>query len=123
MARIVANPGARGSSHGPPLIPDSRRLVTPHWCWRGPLREACPESGHRAVFHMSASVRIASICFSLVAVVDVQPVFAEAGWEHYGGDAGGMRYSEAAQITPANVNDLVPVWTWRTGDLARRSAD
>ncbi|MEO6408826.1 MAG: hypothetical protein ABIO45_08745 [Burkholderiaceae bacterium] len=29
-----------------------------------------------------------------------------AGWPHYGGDAGGTRYSAAAQITPANVDGL-----------------
>jgi quinoprotein glucose dehydrogenase len=40
-----------------------------------------------------------------------------AGWSHYGGDAGGMRYSPAEQITPGNVDQLIPAWTYRTGDL------
>lgn len=47
---------------------------------------------------------------------------AEAGWGHYGGDEGGTRYSAAAQITPENVDDLIPVWTYSTGDLAKRDA-
>lgn len=41
---------------------------------------------------------------------------ADAGWAHYGGDAGGTRYSTAAQITPANVKHLKVAWTFRTGE-------
>ncbi len=48
---------------------------------------------------------------------------ADASWPYYGGDEGGMRYSAAKQITPENVDDLVRVWTFRTGDLDRRSSD
>lgn len=40
---------------------------------------------------------------------------ASTDWAHFGGDAGGMRHSGAAEITPENVRDLVPVWTYRTG--------
>lgn len=39
-------------------------------------------------------------------------------WPAYGGDQGGMKYSPAAQITPGNVAELVPVWTYRTGHLS-----
>ncbi|MBX3484013.1 pyrroloquinoline quinone-dependent dehydrogenase [Phenylobacterium sp.] len=50
-----------------------------------------------------------------------QPVKAAADvdWPFYGGDAGGQRYSAAAQITPANVTGLKVAWTYSTGDLAR----
>lgn len=34
------------------------------------------------------------------------PPAPDAGWAHYGGDAGGSRYSTAAQITPTNVKHL-----------------
>ena len=47
---------------------------------------------------------------------------AEPGWPHYGGDAGGTRYSSAAQITPANVDGLRRQWLYRTGDAQRRDA-
>lgn len=40
-------------------------------------------------------------------------------WSHYGGDAGGQRYSPAAQITPANVQGLKVAWTYSTGEMAR----
>jgi quinoprotein glucose dehydrogenase len=47
---------------------------------------------------------------------------AESGsaWEHWGGDQGGTRFSELAEITPANVGRLVRAFEFRTGDLARR---
>jgi quinoprotein glucose dehydrogenase len=45
---------------------------------------------------------------------------AEAGWPYYGGDAGGQRFSPAAQITPANVASLKPVWRFSTHDLATK---
>jgi quinoprotein glucose dehydrogenase len=34
------------------------------------------------------------------------------GWSHYGGDAGGTRFSPARQITAANVGGLTPVWRY-----------
>jgi quinoprotein glucose dehydrogenase len=43
----------------------------------------------------------------------------EASWGHYGGDEGGSRYSAAKQITPVNVDNLVPAWTFSAGDLAK----
>jgi quinoprotein glucose dehydrogenase len=39
---------------------------------------------------------------------------ATEGWPAYGGDAGGSRYSAAAEITRANVKDLKVAWTYRT---------
>ncbi|HET7558271.1 MAG TPA: PQQ-binding-like beta-propeller repeat protein, partial [Rhodanobacteraceae bacterium] len=44
------------------------------------------------------------------------PPAPDAGWAHYGGDAGGARYSSAAQITPQNVDHLKVAWTFRTGE-------
>jgi quinoprotein glucose dehydrogenase len=43
-----------------------------------------------------------------------------AGWDYWGGDQGGMRFSKLDQITPANVDNLVRAWEYRTGDLASR---
>jgi quinoprotein glucose dehydrogenase len=42
-------------------------------------------------------------------------------WPTYGGDAGGTRFSGAAEITPANVGELRRAWVFHTGDLTRRS--
>jgi quinoprotein glucose dehydrogenase len=42
------------------------------------------------------------------------------GWEHWGGDAGGMRFAPLDQITPGNVDRLVRAWDYRTGDLDNR---
>jgi quinoprotein glucose dehydrogenase len=47
----------------------------------------------------------------------------DAGWSAYGGDAGGTRYSPAAQITPANVGKLRVEWIFRTGELGEGVKD
>src|SRR5919199_1753794 len=41
-----------------------------------------------------------------------------AEWTAYGHDAGGSRYSPAAEITRDNVAQLRPAWVYRTGDFA-----
>ncbi|HEV8498221.1 MAG TPA: pyrroloquinoline quinone-dependent dehydrogenase [Gemmatimonadaceae bacterium] len=39
-------------------------------------------------------------------------------WGAYAHDPAGTKHSPAAQITRTNVKQLVPVWTYRTGDFA-----
>jgi quinoprotein glucose dehydrogenase len=46
------------------------------------------------------------------------PAAADVDWPFYGADAGGQRYSPAAQVTPANVRSLKVAWTYSTGDDA-----
>ena len=55
----------------------------------------------------------------LACAMPAGPAFA---WDHWGADAGGTRFSELAQITPGNVDQLVRAWEFRTGDLDRRPA-
>jgi quinoprotein glucose dehydrogenase len=40
-------------------------------------------------------------------------------WRHYGGDAGGTKYSPLDQINAENVKDLQIVWRWRTASLGQ----
>ncbi len=47
----------------------------------------------------------------------------DVDWPFYGGDAGGQRYSTAAQITPDNVRRLAVAWTYSTGEAKRHAAD
>jgi quinoprotein glucose dehydrogenase len=42
---------------------------------------------------------------------------ADTGWQNYGNDAGGTRYSPAKQINRDNVAQLKVAWTYRTGAL------
>lgn len=42
---------------------------------------------------------------------------ADTDWPHYGGDAGGQRFSAADQITPQNVRGLKVAWTYSTGHM------
>ena len=58
----------------------------------------------------------------LWALVAVAASGADVGWPDYGGDAGGTRYSAAAEITPGNVGELRRAWLYRTGDIANRPA-
>jgi quinoprotein glucose dehydrogenase len=60
------------------------------------------------------------LSFVTAAVAAPEP---EAGWSTYGGDAGGTRYSHAAQITPANVGKLRVEWIFRTGELGEGVKD
>ena len=41
-------------------------------------------------------------------------------WRSYGGDPGGTRFSSLAQITPQNVAQLKPAWTYHTGEIRRQ---
>ena len=42
------------------------------------------------------------------------------GWSHYGGDAGGHRFSKLIQINTKNVGKLSIAWLYQTGDLKDR---
>jgi quinoprotein glucose dehydrogenase len=46
-----------------------------------------------------------------------------AAAEYYGDDQGGSRFALLDQITPRNVGQLVPAWTYHTGDLKIRAPD
>ena len=56
----------------------------------------------------------------LLALAEGSAKAGEPGWPFYGGDAGGQRYSAAAEITPANVANLKPAWRFSTHDLATK---
>src|SRR4030095_12167059 len=68
---------------------------------------------------------VALISFSAVAQATDD---ADTQWPTYGNDPGRSRDAQCDQIDGTNVTKLVPVWTYRTGDLgegypsARRAA-
>ncbi len=68
-------------------------------------------------------MRVGDVLKGLVlAVVLVVPAYAgDPGWQYYGGDQGGQRYSQARQITPANVSSLQVAWTYSTGAATRHA--
>jgi quinoprotein glucose dehydrogenase len=43
--------------------------------------------------------------------------------EYYGYDQGGSRFAPLDQITPGNVDQLIPACTYHTGDLKSRAPD
>ena len=62
---------------------------------------------------------VAALCALAACSPPAAPPAAapEADWPYYGGDAGGQRFSPAAQITPANVKGLKVAWTYSTGHM------
>lgn len=45
------------------------------------------------------------------------PTVAAENWSYYLGDAGTTQYSALTQIDTQNVSQLVPAWTYASGDL------
>lgn len=58
---------------------------------------------------------VASVVLAMAAMIS-----SASAWEHWGGDAGGTRFSPLSQITPGNVTRLVEAWRFHTGDLITR---
>lgn len=48
---------------------------------------------------------------------------SDSTWEDYGGSRGGTRYAPIGQITPENARHLKVAWTYRTGEMTRRSPE
>jgi len=61
------------------------------------------------------AVAVAALAVSSNALADE--------WSSYGRDPGGTRYSPLTQITPDNVSQLQPAWTFHTGDISTGSRD
>jgi len=56
----------------------------------------------------------------MVLAVACFPAWAQdAGWAHYGRDAGGSRYSPLDQIDESNLGRLEITWQFRTGELGQ----
>jgi quinoprotein glucose dehydrogenase len=58
----------------------------------------------------------------LLALLSLAAARAGAA-EYYGYDQGGSRFAPLDQITPGNVDQLAPAWTYHTGDLKSRAPD
>jgi quinoprotein glucose dehydrogenase len=57
-----------------------------------------------------------NLLFTVIGLVHITAAAGE--WNHYGGDAGGTRFTNAVEITLANIGDLQLAWQFRTGDAA-----
>jgi len=57
------------------------------------------------------------LCVGMVRGAVAQQPANGVGWTHYGGDAGGMRYTASTQITRENLQHLHPAWTFHTHAL------
>ena len=69
---------------------------------------------------MSRNPNFLSFIATVATLLGSNFVFAQsAGWQQYGGDEGGGRYSSLTQINKDNVTDLEMVWSYRTGAQER----
>jgi quinoprotein glucose dehydrogenase len=57
---------------------------------------------------------------AVLALLAAHESAAETGWQYYGGDQGGQRFSAGRQISPANVTRLAMAWSYSTGDMASK---
>jgi quinoprotein glucose dehydrogenase len=62
---------------------------------------------------------IACVLLGFVQAGTAQRGAASGEWHHYGGDAGGTKYSPLDQIDASNVNKLQIVWRWKTSSLGQ----
>ena len=61
---------------------------------------------------MHSTKRLLAGLLGMVAAIAVCAQSTEGEWPNFGGTAGGTRYSAVAQITPENVSQLKPAWTY-----------
>src|SRR6266850_2160554 len=59
------------------------------------------------------------VCTLAMHTADAQHGAVAGEWRHYGGDAGGTKYSPLDQINASNVKDLQIVWRWKTANLGQ----
>ena len=55
--------------------------------------------------------------FVIAATIAVAQHATKQDWPHYGGEQSSWRYSALDQIKASNVNKLVPVWAFQTGEI------
>ena len=63
-------------------------------------------------------VSLTLICLSLNPLRSSAKSHRDGEWRHFGGDAGGQRYSGLNQINRKNVARLKRAWTYHTGDYS-----
>lgn len=56
------------------------------------------------------------VLLSGLACASTQADAADIGWQRWGNDDGGSRYSAADVIDRSNVANLAAAWTYHTGD-------
>jgi quinoprotein glucose dehydrogenase len=65
----------------------------------------------------TVTLAFAGAALLFVPIGAAQKGAANQEWRHYGGDAGGTKYSPLDQINASNVKDLQIVWRWKTASL------
>ncbi|MBD3836703.1 pyrroloquinoline quinone-dependent dehydrogenase [Brevundimonas sp.] len=75
-----------------------------------------------AALWMGVALQAVALAVVPAAQARQAAVAANGDWSTYGHDKGGMRYSPLTQITPANVAQLQPAWTFHMRPAAATEA-
>src|SRR5688500_17039650 len=67
------------------------------------------------------AIACAALIFSDSGTAQKGAVSSE--WRHYGGDAGGTKYSPLDQINASHVKDLQLAWRWKPSSLGQPQPD
>ena len=73
----------------------------------------------RPIMTKRIAVVIACVLLTIPQSGKAQQGTGNGEWRHYGGDAGGTKYSPLDQINPSNVGKLQIVWRWKTSSLGQ----
>src|SRR6478672_7876948 len=95
-----------GASRGPPSPPRNRNRYS---------KQAASFLGYSIELTLAMRRLVGLFAVTLLAAAPA------LGWEQWGGDRGGTRFSPLTQITRNNVGNLVRAWEFRTGDLDTRA--
>jgi quinoprotein glucose dehydrogenase len=104
----------------------------PHWGLYGRLYQRLSQHQHwgrywrlywglQRLLHLAVAVTFAAVWLLASAGVNADPASPNLGWPLPGAQAGGGHYSDAHQITPANVKGLEIAWVHRSGDFNKGS--
>ena len=90
---------------------------------RAPISTTAMRATRARVFIASLLLPLLLACSQAPLPAPASDAVATTEWLDYGGDLGGQRYVDADLITPANVGELRPAWTWHYGDFPERGVD
>jgi quinoprotein glucose dehydrogenase len=74
-------------------------------------------AGLRLASAVPSNARLTAGSPGATALTHSSDTAGDGDWRYYGNQPGGARHSALDQITPANVAELEPAWSYRTGDV------
>src|SRR5215813_2190143 len=115
-AKILKERFYRGRIAERTVIGQRQRFSRETMLWPGSRRKKVKRGLREFPASVCKAVLAGIVCIGCAVAVFAQAT-GDLAWPTYGNDAGGTRYSTAAQIDRSNVDKLKVAWTYRTGAL------